>query len=127
MVLLDPAEVTTKDNPSELAVRFMNEASSPGRKFRNAVLVATTTPQGWERMRQTALNILAWRQVKDDLQNSPDGDIDRLSEVQEKIRDAERELPNRILNAYANIVHLDKDGEVVVSPAHQQGSLLGSA
>lgn len=124
LVVLDPAEVTTKDNPSELAVRFMKEASSPGRKFRNAVLVASTSTQGWERMRQTALNILAWRQVKDDLQNSPDDDPDRLSEVQEKIRDAERELPNRILNAYANIVHRDTDGEVAVSPVHQQGSSL---
>ena len=124
LVILDPAEVTTKDNPSELAVRFMNEASSPGRKFRNAVLVASTSPQGWERMRQSALTILAWRQVKDDLHNGPDDDPDRLTEVQDKIREAERELPNRILNAYANIVNRNTDGEVAVTPVHQQGSAL---
>ena len=124
LVILDPSEVTSRDNPSELAVRFMNESSSPGRKFRNAVLVASTSGQGWERMRQTALNILAWRQVKVDLQSSTDNDPERLSEVQDKIRDAERELPNRILNAYTNIVHWDTSGEIAVSSVHQQGGSL---
>ena len=74
-------------------------------------------------MRQTALNILAWRQVKVDLQSSTDNDPERLSEVQNKIRDAERELPNRILNAYTNIVHWDTSGEIVGS-VHQQGGSL---
>jgi hypothetical protein len=112
-VILGPNAVSESGKPSALATKFCVEKTGPDspREAKNAILVAVPDRNGLALARERVLDVLAWRDVRDQLKGK---DIDpvRAAKLRTELEGAEREITGAIRQAYCIAVTRAKDDSI---------------
>jgi hypothetical protein len=110
--VLGPDAASYPGDPSERAERFLFETTAKDRPRvnKNAIVLAVPSPEMLETARNRVRDHLAWKEVKDMLNEEDANDL-RDQRVQRNIRDSESKIDDAVRQAYCVVVTVGRDGD----------------
>ena len=110
--VLGPDAASYPGEPSERAQRFLFETTSEDRPRvnENAVILAVPSPDGLETARSRVRDHLAWKEVKDMLNEEDANDL-RDQRVKRRIKETDEKIDDAVRQAYSVAVTVGRDGE----------------
>lgn len=112
-VVLGPKAASDAGNPSEQAIRFVNETTGPDRPrvYRNAIVLAVPSRDGLEAARKKIHDYLGWEEVRSMLKDQQLDPI-RQQMLAAYLEGAKQKIPGAIRQAYNIVVTVSERNEI---------------
>ena len=112
-VILGPDAASSSGKPSKAAQAFLKHTTGPDspRVYRNAVVLAVPSREGVDAARSKTRSLLGWVDVEAQLSTQQIDPV-RRERLRRHIKQAEKELPGVIRQAYGIVVTVNEQNEV---------------
>jgi hypothetical protein len=114
--ILGPKAASLPNRPSPEAKRFIEETTGADkpRVHRNGIILAVPSPDGLEAAREAIRQYIGWEEVRTQLQNSTDQELDsiRLQRLNKFIDDSRKEIAGAIQQAYSIVITVSDKNEI---------------